>query len=248
MIRTKVIIKTSLAIVLACAGAFLTRPALAASINNGGFESGSLSAWTSTGDASVVTSSFGSAPASGTYQALIQGGANGSDPGSLETFLSVPGGSLDALGNGTVHGGSAIAQTFTATGGETLSFNWNFITDEVPPSVFNDFAFWSLNSSLSTLASANGSTLTLNPSGLLQTGAAELSVVIPTSGTYTLDFGVANVSDTGGTPQLLVDNVQLGVSTPEPAYGPGIAVVMAGVMAAITLRKKFTQTRSRVPR
>jgi hypothetical protein len=239
MIRTKVIVKTSLTVLLACAGAFLTSPAGAASINNGGFETGSLSGWTSAGDASVVTSSFGSGPASGTYQALIQGGASGSTPSALETFLAVPGGSLDALGNGTAHGGSAIAQTFTATAGEVLSFNWNFITDELPPSVFNDFAFWSLNSSLSTLASANGSTLTLNSSGLLQTGAGEFSVVIPTTGTYTMDFGVANVSDTGGMPQLLLDDVQLGASTPEPVYAPGITFVMAGMVVVVMLRKRL---------
>jgi len=155
----------------------------------------------------------------------------------LETFLAVPGGSLDGLGNGITQGGSAIAQIFTATAGEVLSFNWNFITDELPPSIFNDFAFWSLNSSLSTLASANGSALTLNLSGLLETGAGESSVVIPTDGTYTIDFGVANVSDTGGTPQLLVDDVQL-TSTPEPAYAPGIAFAIAGTLVAVKLRRK----------
>jgi len=236
MIRTKAIAKTTLTVLLACAGAFSTRPA-GASIVNGGFESGTLSGWSSIGDASVVTSTFGSGPIGGMYQALVQGGAGGTSAGALETFAQIPGGSLDALGNGIVHGGSAIQQTFTATAGQLLSFQWNFITDELPPSVFNDFAFWSLNGSSSTLASANGSTL-IPFSTELQMGFENASFVISTTGTYTLDFGVANVSDPGGLPQLLVDDVQLTSSTPEPIYAPWIAFVTATMLVAMLLRKK----------
>ena len=170
----------------------------------------------------------------------MEGGSGGTTVPSLEVFLGVPGGSLDALGNGIVHGGSAIKQTFTAAAGQALTFNWNFITDEAPPSIFNDFAFWSL-SSLSTLADANQPGL-ISFGSLLQTGFKQTSVVLPNVGTYTLALGVANVSDTGGLPQLLVDDVTVASSVPEPGYGFGLALALATVLT-INLTKLILRHR-----
>lgn len=81
-------------------------------------------------------------------------------------------------------------------------------------------------SSLSTLADANQPGL-ISFGPLLQTGFKQTSLVLPCAGTYTLTLGVANVSDTGGLPQLLVDDVRLASSVPEPAYGLGIALILA---------------------
>jgi len=226
-------VKKSAFTVLAAAAIFSARPADGA-ILNGGFETGTLASWSTVGDTSVVTSAFGSGPTGGAFEALVQGGGAAATVPSLEAFLGAPGGSLNALGNGITHGGSAIKQTFTATAGQTLKFNWNFITDETPPSIFDDFGFWSL-SSLSTLATANQSGL-IPLGALLQTGFKQTSLVLPTTGTYTLVLGAANVSDTGGLPQLLVDDVTLTSSVPEPAYGPGIAVVL--VVGLLVIRRK----------
>ncbi len=224
--------------VLAVGTFFGVRPAHAALVN-GGFETGTLSGWNTIGDTSVVTSSFGSGPVIGTYEALVKGGAGGSTTSGLEAFLGVPGGSLNALGNGITHGGSAIGQTFTAAAGQTLTFRWNFITDEQPPSVFNDFAFYSL-SSLSTLADANQAGLT--PFGsLLQTRFSQTSLVLPATGTYSIALGVANVSDAGGLPQLLVDDVTLSTPVPEPGYGLGVALVLA---AAVGRSRWISRSRS----
>lgn len=158
MIRVKlrrVAVTSALLLTAMAAASFSAR----ADIINGGFESASLAGWQSIGEANVVTGSFGTGPAGGTYQALIEGGINSVSTADLAAFLEISAGSLNALGNGITHSGSAIAQTFTATAGEVLTLDWNFITDEARPSVFNDFAFWSLNSSLTSLATANGSAL-----------------------------------------------------------------------------------------
>jgi hypothetical protein len=217
-----------------------TLPAQAGVIN-GGFETGTLSSWNSIGNASVVTSAFGEGPTGGVDQALVQGGSGDADPASaLEDFLGVPEGSLalvDIGSNGevSVAGGSAIEQTFSAKSGDTLTFTWNFITDEQPPSVFDDFAFWSLNSSVSVLATANDPGLV--PFNFdLQTGFETASVIIPTAGTYTLALGVANVTDNGGSPQLLVDDVTL-TSAPEPSYTVLLGVALA-VCGMVRLRRE----------
>jgi hypothetical protein len=226
--------KPGLIAVLALASISAAFPADAAIIN-GGFEAGSFTGWTAIGDTRIVTSAFGSGPTSGAFEALAEGGSGGASVPALETFLGLPGGSLNALGNGVTHGGSAIQQTFGANAGQTLTFAWNFITDEQPPSIFNDFAFWSLNS-LSTLAGANGSSL-IPFSSSLQTGFHATSFLIPVTGTYTLSLGVANVSDTGGLPQLLVDDVQL-ASVPEPVCAPGVAFAMAAMLAVLRRRRQ----------
>lgn len=218
--------KLSLFPVLMAAALSGLRPARCAIIN-GGFETGTFAGWSRVGDTSIVTSAFGSGPVVGTYEALVQGGGQGTTVPNLETFIGVPGGSLNSLGNGIVHGGSAIQQIFAGTAGQILDFNWNFITDETPPSIFNDFAFWSLNS-LSTLATANQTGL-IPFDGLLQTGFKETSFVLPNTGAYTLTLGVANVSDTGGLPQLLVDDVTV-TSIPEPSYGPAVLIILGAVL------------------
>ena len=103
---------------LAVTSALLLAATAAASISaradiiNGGFESASLAGWQSVGDANVVTASFGTGPAGGTYQAVIEGGINSASTAALAAFLGISAGSLNALGNGITHGGSAIAQTF----------------------------------------------------------------------------------------------------------------------------------------
>lgn len=211
-----------------------------ADVLNGGFEMGTFAGWSTTGDTSIVTSAFGSGPVAGDFEALVEGGTNGVSVPTLETFLGVTPGALDALGNGITHGGSAIQQTFTGTAGQVLSFDWNFITDEAPPSIFNDFAFWSLNS-LSTLATANDTGLI--PFGiLLQTGFQKTSFVLPATGSYTLSFGLANVSDMLGTPQLLVDDVGL-AAVPEPRYGGTIGGMFTAVFGIQLVVKRRARRR-----
>src|SRR5207249_5015499 len=151
-------------------GIFLLLRSLArADFINGGFETGNFTGWQTIGDALVVDSSIGTAPAGGTYQALITNapsrassgrhfqsysGNNSVEscpaslsPDPLAIFLGLPRCSLTQLASAWE--GSAIKQTFTGNAGEVLSFSWNFLTDEGVPM---DFAFVVLDGNLSLLA------------------------------------------------------------------------------------------------
>jgi len=75
------------------------------------------------------------------------GGINIADVpvGTIETDLNLPSGAIHAAlpNNGAPTEGSAMWQTFTATAGQTISFYWNFATNEDVPTDF-DAALYSL--------------------------------------------------------------------------------------------------------
>jgi len=215
-------------------------PKAEAVILNAGFESGDFTSWSTIGDASVVTSGFGSGPTEGIDQALLTtasedgDGSNfsGTDAVSaddLETFLGLAPGSLAGLGNGTPTEGSALKQTFSANAGDVLSFDWNFLTNENTPGV-NDFAFATINP-LSTLADTNFSPFvsSLTSDFAQETGFRTFTFTIPTTGTYTGGAGVVDVDDTEVTSGLLVDNFALTPSTqPTPVIPEPSSILLFG--------------------
>lgn len=190
----------------------------AATFTNPSFETGNLTGWAPIGTVSAQTSSIGTGAPAGTFQALLATAGIAVPANNLELFFGLGNGALSALGNGTVINGSGLRQTFTAVAGETLSFQWNFLSDDVGAGSNNDFAFFSLGG-LSTLA--NTSTATFFSSNTVldsETGFRTFSFVIPTTGSFTLGFGVVNVVDSSVTSALLVDNIQFAPPSaiPEP--------------------------------
>jgi filamentous hemagglutinin family protein len=182
-----------------------------------GFETGDFTRWTTTGNARIETATFGSGPTEGTYQARITSAIGSVSQSQVETFLEVANGTLNSLGNGSVTQGSAMQSTFTAQAGDVVSFQWNFLTDELDQSVvYNDFG-------LITLTSASTSTLVVrNQSSFVpttavgfdgQTGFKTFSTSVPNSGTYKLGLGVVDVSDMVVASALLVDNVSITTTT-----------------------------------
>lgn len=120
-----------------------------------GFETGDFTDWTTTGNARIETATFSSGPTEGTFQARITSSTGSVSEGEVETFLGLANGSLDGLGNGNVTQGSAMQTTFTAQAGDIVSFQWNFLTDELDQPVrYNDFALTTLTST-STLVVRN---------------------------------------------------------------------------------------------
>ena len=218
---------------IAVAGLLASNPeASPAAIVNGSFETGNFSNWNTSGQTSVETSSFQVKPANGSYQAVLQTcvfvGAcddnqsltNASD---LESFLGLSGNELSNL---SVVEGSAIKQTITANAGDILSFSWNFLTDEDAADVdYRDFAFFTLNNTLYSLADTQSS-FPINPSFshlTKETGYQPYTITISVSGDYILGFGVVDVDKTGGgnatgNSALLVDDIKLtnGAKVPEP--------------------------------
>ncbi|MBV8885802.1 MAG: hypothetical protein JO235_17655 [Chroococcidiopsidaceae cyanobacterium CP_BM_RX_35] len=195
----------------------------------------------------------------------------------LETFLGLPtedvnipgSGSLDILSNSDVNfskrkviGGSAFKQTITANAGDQISFEWNFLTNElVPEPSYTDYAFFSVvptNSSSSPILLANadpsdpsafglsGTPLSVSPDQTSETGFHTQFYTIPTTGTYTLGFGVAQVNpvtpfadDNTGNSAVLIDNVSL-TSVPEP--NPAFGILLLGVLSAGPLLKRKQRT------
>jgi hypothetical protein len=212
-----------------------------AGIVNGGFETGTFSGYTTTGSAIITTAVFGTGPVEGTYQAFLSNGSGAVDTGLLESFLGEPSGSLNALGNGQVFNGSALAQTFSATAGSLFSFQWNFLTNEDLPSLFNDhFAFVRVVS-LNTLVDTNfpifiGS----NTSFISETGFQTFTMTLPTTGDYQFAVGVVNVGDTLGESGLLVDNLLLGAAVPEPT---SFFLLFAGC-SGLAVLKRWERTSS----
>ena len=221
-----------------------------ASLINGGFETGDFTGWSTLGVTSIQTNAFGSGPTEGQYQALLQSGDSFSVPGAatlaqIDTFLGLSAGALDNLVSGhRVVSGSAIQQSFTATAGQVLSFQFNFLTNEgtganADPG-FNDFGFVSVNNAPSKLAdtfSSFSASSTIYP---VETGFQTVSFTIPTTGTYTLGIGVVNVGDTFNDSGLLVDNATLGAVVPEPS-----SLITACVVALAGLNYRWCRRKAK---
>ena len=186
------------------------------SIANGSFETGDFESWNTIGDTSIETGDLGIFPTEGTQQALITNGfsdAGGSvEDLDLEEFLDLVPGSLDGLVGGDATEGSAIKQTFTAEAGDVVSFDWNFLTNEfTPDATFNDTAFLSVNGF--TLELADTGEDFINASNVAQfneqTDTQTLTFSIAAAGTYTIGFGVVDVTDEVVDSGLVIDNVAI---------------------------------------
>lgn len=213
---------------MAAAGAALiassTAGTVQAAIINGSFETNDFTGWSTIGETNVVTSTIGSNPTEGDFQSLLVTASVNSmvDQIFIEMFLGIPIGSLDTLGNGDATEGSAIKQTFTAQAGQVLTFDWNFLTDELDfdnnPLTFNDFAFISLmGPTVSELQKLADTSFSLRPFATqfrYETGFQTFSIVLPTTGTYTLGIGVSDVGNRAFESGLLIDNVKV-ASVPE---------------------------------
>lgn len=190
---------------------------------NGSFETGTLSGWSSLGTVSVQSQQIiGLVPTDRKYQAyLVNEDANGNGVSSsvLEPFINVPSGSLDNVVSGIAIQGSAMKQTLTVNSGDTLSFDWNFLTSaDNLNSGLDDYAFVSISTvGVFLLADTNSA---FNPSTSYvfdsETGYHNFTTVIPTSGTYTIAFGVVDVYSSTVPSGLAIDNAQLTRSVPEP--------------------------------
>ncbi|MEM7066924.1 MAG: filamentous hemagglutinin N-terminal domain-containing protein [Cyanobacteria bacterium P01_B01_bin.77] len=184
--------------------------------------------WESVGEVLLETSQFGSGPNPVPAQIVLNSETNTVSQAELETFLGLAPGSLDGLGSGNAVNGVGVSTNFTAQAGDTVSFDWNFVTRELGNfTPDNDFAVVVLSGIPSVIVDTgfpdgSSSGLTSSPENFdnfnfffsgneFGSGPESFSTVIPADGTYTLGIGLINEADAFTQSLLLVDNV-----VPEP--------------------------------
>src|SRR5437870_1301302 len=91
-----------------------------AQLLNPGFETGSFTSWTTTGDTTVVGAVGSVTPDSGNFQAQITNGAGAVPVAALEAFLGLAPGAFNALGYPAM-GGAASKQTLNGVAVPTLT-------------------------------------------------------------------------------------------------------------------------------
>jgi hypothetical protein len=231
------------------------KPAQAAVVNPGFEDSPDFNGWTVTGSTAIQDVTF-RAPAEGALEAVMSNGPSSAIGGSgspqtaasLETFLGLSAGALSAVGGGTATNGSAIKQVgITGAAGDTISFKFDFFTNEHRPTTFNDFAVVVIDGVATKLSDVNivNAPLSAPPpvggggenAGInaylnvpsqgqgTETGYLTGSVTLLGGGPHTLGFAVLNLGDTNGSSGLIVDAI-----TQQPGGGGGGAIPLpAGV-------------------
>lgn len=248
----KATVTAGVASLLSVATLFGLESSAEAIVLNGGFETGDFSnGWIPIGDASIVTDAYGVAPVEGSFQALITT-RSGSVPDTcsifypvcLESFLELPPGTLDTLEPKGVVEGSAIKQTITVRAGDTLSFSWNFLSNETlfddDPTTFNDLAFISIGKVLKIADTSDLISLS-NTRFHTESGYRTFSYQFTQGGTYLLGIGVLDAEDGNNffPSGLLIDNVEIR-SVPEPITIVG-SLVALGIGALLKKRHSKDQ-------
>ncbi|MBM7067688.1 VPLPA-CTERM sorting domain-containing protein [Actibacterium sp. 188UL27-1] len=207
--------------------------ASAVTVRNGSFEEG-FDRFSTFGAASIETSSYGAAPTDGTNQALLRS-SNGVTDTAIETALGAAAGSLDAFsalsaGGGNATNGSVLTRTWKARVGDTLTFDFNFLTSESTPTSFNDGAFFFADGQYFSLGDTTSAGFTTSSTPFNEElGYASFSYTFTTYGTQTFGFGVFNEGDTSVSSGLLVDNVSVS-PVPVPAALPLLLTAFGGLM------------------
>lgn len=187
-------------------------------------DSNQLLGWDAIGSVGQSTG-FNSAskPTDGKYAAgLIAVGSADATRAALETFLELPAGALNTLNQGTVNGGSALAQLVALDAGKRLTFDYDF-------GIFNfnnteDFIFFSIaqqfspeiffDSQVFVLADTS-SGLSIPPGDFFpETGYRTFSFPVLEKGIYRIGFGVVNANGNQVQSAAQFDNVRV---VPEPS-------------------------------
>ncbi len=224
---------------LACSVSLAMTSIANAAITNGDFETGTIAGWSSVGSASAKTAALGVTPTDGTFMGYIESTGNfTAGAPAVIAGLGVSGASVLGLGQGPPTNGSGIYQSISVSAGQTLTFNWNFLTDELDQDPqYNDFTFFEVDGTPFLLASRNASTYNIvsPPPGFDgQTGWAGYSYLFTSGGSHTIGFAVFNEVDAGHNSVLLMDSFLLS-NVPEPC------TALLGTLVAVPRRRRSIQ-------
>jgi hypothetical protein len=215
----------------------------AMAVNNGDFSAG-LTDWTSLGDVTVISGAAMLTSASVDFDddypdvagAFNASGTAADTVDNIEASLDV---AAKTLGDYATEG-SLLKQTFNVNAGDTLSFNWNFFTNEPAVNGFADYAFVSINGVISTLATAADATFA-DVTYAFTTNAGSFNHVFASAGAVELGFGVLDMNDYNVTSALTLDNVTL-VAAPIPEADT-YALMLAGLgLVGFMARRRKSDT------
>lgn len=212
----------------------------AMAVSNGSFTNG-LNGWSALGDVNLQAGAILMTTASvdfeddfpeaaGAFNASGTAAAETGVVGGIEDFIGVAMGTLNVEENFAFEG-SVLKQTFNVNAGDTLTFNWNFFTNETSSGA--DYAFVSINGNLTQLATPSNASSSSLPYAYT-TGFQTFSQTFNTASSITLAFGVVDVNDYNVTSALWFDNVAV---VPEPeTYAMFLAGL--GLMGFASRRKQ----------
>lgn len=155
--------------------------------------------------------------------------------GALQKDLGFLDSALDIVGE--AYEGSAIKTTYNAKTGDKLTFDWQFLTNETDAN-FNDFGFFSVNTTVYQLANITNATNTSNFFGK-ETGIGSYTYTFDTDGDYNLAFGVVDINDPAVTSGLQINNANL-QAAPEPI---SIVSSIVALGCGASLRRRFGKKR-----
>ena len=212
----------------------------AMAVTNGSFTNG-LNGWNALGDVNLQAGAILMTTASvdfeddfpesaGAFNASGTAAAETGVVGGIEDFIGIAMGTLNVQENFAFEG-SVLKQTFNVNAGDTLTFNWNFFTNETSSGA--DYAFVSINGNLTQLAAPSDASSSSLPYAFT-TGFQTFSQTFDAAYSVTLAFGVVDVNDYNVTSALWFDNVAV---VPEPeTYAMFLAGL--GLMGFASRRKQ----------
>ncbi len=172
---------------------------------------------------------------------------------TLEADLGLPAGAIHTAlpNNYPPTDGSAIWQTFSATAGTSVTFYWNFATDEVVPTQWDaalySFQVGSNPAQVFELADTTQSTklnqnIGASPYFVVMTGYKQVTIPITTTGTYTIGFIAMQTGDDEVASGTYISSVVSGTSTtPSTTPIPASWTLALTGLAFVTLVLAFRQ-------
>jgi len=137
----------------------------------------------------------------------------------LETFFGMAPGAISAIAPPPYYDpaieGAGIKDSFGFVAGDIISFDYNFMTDELPPDSADDYAFVSIGGDVTLLNHVLGSPLSASYPYELETGYLSFSYAAPITGVLDFGIGIVDAYDDVVDSALLIDNIKVMRGTSE---------------------------------